>query len=93
MIKTSYHREENLNSLANKYLHLYEDDSTSEEDVCCTFADECFWLDIEMDSLKSFIDAYGYDAAWDAKAFECSVSKIDSAVILASGIFSKWRDI
>ena len=46
-----------------------------------------------MDSLKSFIDTYGYDAAWDAKAFECSVSKIDNAVILASGIFSKWRYI
>ena len=82
-----------INSFAKKYLKLYENKDTTEEDVCRGFADECFDLGIEMDCEKGFIEAYGPEATQDAASFHAKSNEITNADLLASEIFSKWRYI
>ena len=82
-----------INSFAKKYLNLYERANTVEEDVCCTFADECFALGIQMDCEKGFIEAYGSKATQNAALFKRQSQEIEDADLLASEIFSKWRYI
>ncbi len=82
-----------VNSFAQKYLLLYEASTTSEEDVCCTFADECFELGIQMDCEKGFIEAFGNDATRDIMAFKRVIPEVTDIDLLSSEIFSKWRYI
>lgn len=82
-----------MNAFAKKYLALFESADTTEEDVCRTFADECFALGIEMDCGKAFVAAYGADAFSDAASLKKITDKITDVDLLASAIFSKWRYI
>ena len=82
-----------LKGFADKYLKLYESNDTVERDVCATFADECFDLEIEMDCGKSFEDAYGVGLINSSTDYSSLLSQIEDVDILASAIFSMWRYI
>ena len=86
-------RLKRMNALAQKYLALYENKDTTEDDVCRDFADECFDLEIEMDCEKGFVVAYGPEPTRDAASFQARSNEITDADLLASEIFSKWRYI
>lgn len=78
-----------IHSFSEKYLALYRDSSSTERDVCESFADECFALGFEMDCGHKFNDTYGsINEPFDTVAY-----KVTDVAILASGIFSKWRYI
>lgn len=82
-----------INSFAQKYLNLYESTNTVEDDVCSTFANECFALGIQMDCEKGFLEAYGSKAIQNAASFKSQSQEIKDADLLASEIFSRWRYI
>ena len=89
-LKNEYDR---INEFSNKYLKLYKDDRTKEDDICRTFADECFDLGFQMDCEKQFVEKYGAESANSADAFICIRESICDVDVLASEIFSKWRYI
>lgn len=82
-----------VNAFAQKYLALYENTDTTEDDVCNTFAVESFDLGIQMDCEKGFIEKYGSDAASNAPSLQNILQEINDVDVLASEIFSKWRYI
>ncbi|MBR5973563.1 MAG: hypothetical protein IK020_00095 [Clostridiales bacterium] len=82
-----------MNAFAKKYLALFERADTTEEDVCRTFADECFALGIDMDLGRSLVESYGKEPWLDAGALKKIADEISDADVLASAIFSKWRYI
>ncbi len=86
-------RNKRIHELASRYLRLYEDQRTTEEDVCKSFMDECFDLGIQMDTGNKFAETYGANAYSDEQQLLSVIDRIDDVDILASGIFSKWRFI
>ena len=86
-------RDKRMHELASRYLRLYEDQRTAEEDVCKSFMEECFDLGIQMDTGKKFAETYGPNAFSDEQELRSVIDRIDNVDILASGIFSKWRYI
>ena len=82
---------ESIHSFAQKYLNLYSNPLTKENDVIEGFAEYCKDLDFEMDCGKRFSSAYSSDAMNHYDALLATIDSIDNAAIMASGIFSQWR--
>ena len=78
-----------IHSFSEKYIALYRNINSTEQDVCETFADECFALGFEMDCGHKFDETYGSINS----PFDTVADKVTDVAILASGIFSKWRYI
>ena len=82
-----------INEFAVKYLTLFGDAKTEENEVLVTFPDECAALGFEMDNGTSFIEQYSVDAFGHAKDLLSALEGIEDVNILGSAVYSKWNMI
>ena len=82
-----------INEFAVKYLTLYGDAKTEENEVRESFPDECAALGFEMDNGTSFIEQYSADAFEHAKVLLNSLEGIEDINLLGSAAYSKWNMI
>ena len=85
-------RKKAIAAFADRYLKLYLDPSTTDEQAEATFGQECFALGFVMDSGESFFNRYP-DMVFSHKSrdYKKELRKVDDIDLLASGIFSYWR--
>ena len=82
-----------INEFAVKYLTLFGDAKTEENEVRVTFPEECAALGFEMDNGISFIEQYSADAFEHAKGLLNTLEGIEDINLLGSAAYSKWNMI
>lgn len=80
-----------IHSFALKYLGLYGNPKTSEEEVEIGFGEQCFSLGFEMDCGRKFMDAYSSEAFYKYEKLDEIIETVDDIALLGSAIFSRWR--
>ena len=82
-----------INEFAVKYLTLFGDAKTEENEVRESFPEECAALGFEMDNGISFIEHYSADAFEHATGLLNTLVGIEDINLLGSAAYSKWNTI
>ena len=83
-----------IHDFADRYLDLYKNRNTTQNEVIEGFSKQCFAFDFKMDCGEVIENIYPQmNVLYDACIFESIVGRIDDISLLGSAIFSKWRYI
>lgn len=84
--------KERIHEFATRYLDIFRNPSSTDQQVVEGFADECFSLGFKMDCGESFCEKYN-KAFNDAEELDKIINEIDDPQFLGTAIFSQWRYI